>query len=966
MTDRGIGALSLGLRALRRQLVSQPSIVASVFISVLVAAFLLAAAPRLLEHIASEDLLATVSEPIPAQRNIAVERSARIGAGTDADPMAPVRGTGDAFAESDIPPSVAAVTSGHYFVVDSPRFQVTPFPGEEPPHPFPMFLDFRYQDGVEGRLTLLEGSMPAPQAPVRALVGLECPVIPDERQRLLDALEGGGTLDIDCAIENLPHFQVAVSPATAEAMGIQIGTRMVMAPDGTDRSYFNISADALAYRFVMSISGIVNLTDPTDEYWYGDIALHRARIQENADVRIIRATGLMTPADYGAMLRTFGAANWNYTWRHLVDPPRVLETDLDLLIGDMQAFEQRFSPVTGEAGGFRVITQLTSLLRGHVDQRSETVSMMSMSLAGLFAVVVATILLLAVLMTARQRAAIVLARNRGASAGQLALTRLYEALLLSIPPALIGYAVAALFLEGTDHVLSYRVTVTLISAVSAVLVASALPLVTRRLGSLQSEATERGVGSSRRMVVDALVILLAVGAVFLLRRRGQIDDSRQLADFDALLAVAPALIGVAAGLVAVRAYPLVVGLLAWLGSKTRGLVLFVGFRRILQQSVAVRLPVLVVLICVAIAASTSVTRTSMTAGQQLSSWQVVGADYALKGYGPDVNLPTSIDFDTLGHDQIAFGTSFPNARATIAATPVSIQVMATDLEAYSTLTRGTPGETIFPSAMLAPSPDDAGSEAVPIPVIVSETWRADVSPGLGDVFTLDLGRLQPVVIVSDVRARHPDIPSGRPFVVLGRKAIETMSDLPVQPTVAYLAAPESAGGDLASTLGAQSTSARLISRYETLNSVAEDPFVRWARTGLLIVFWMAAIFGVGSAVASLALASSRRRTDFGHLRTMGLGTGQATSLAIIEQLPALLVGSVVGALVGVGTAVLLGPGIDLDAFTGGVVAASVVVDWAQISWIAAGLMAMMTTAVVIFVSMSRGDDLGRILRVGDE
>jgi putative ABC transport system permease protein len=129
---------------------------------------------------------------------------------------------------------------------------------------------------------------------------------------------------------------------------------------------------------------------------------------------------------------------------------------------------------------------------------------------------------------------------------------------------------------------------------------------------------------------------------------------------------------------------------------------------------------------------------------------------------------------------------------------------------------------------------------------------------------------------------------------------------------------------------------------------------------------MAAIFGVGSAVASLALASSRRRTDFGHLRTMGLGTGQATSLAIIEQLPALLVGSVVGALVGVGTAVLLGPGIDLDAFTGGVVAASVVVDWAQISWIAAGLMAMMTTAVVIFVSMSRGDDLGRILRVGDE
>jgi len=105
MASSRSGSLTVGWKALWRQLMATPAVVIGISLSTLLAVFLLASAPRLLELVADDDLRATVSEPEPAQRNIRVERLGRIGAGPPGDPFRSVRDTGNAFASSEIPPA---------------------------------------------------------------------------------------------------------------------------------------------------------------------------------------------------------------------------------------------------------------------------------------------------------------------------------------------------------------------------------------------------------------------------------------------------------------------------------------------------------------------------------------------------------------------------------------------------------------------------------------------------------------------------------------------------------------------------------------------------------------------------------------------------------------------------------------------------------------------------------------------
>ena len=119
-------------------------------------------------------------------------------------------------------------------------------------------------------------------------------------------------------------------------------------------------------------------------------------------------------------------------------------------------------------------------------------------------------------------------------------------------------------------------------------------------------------------------------------------------------------------------------------------------------------------------------------------------------------------------------------------------------------------------------------------------------------------------------------------------------------------------------------------------------------------------------MASLALASARRRQDFAYLRTMGLVTRQATTMTVIEQFPAVVVATLVGVGAGAAAALLLEPAIGYEAFTGDLVPVITEIDWLAMSLGTAALTGALALAVVIFVTSTRDDELGRSLRVGDE
>lgn len=980
-----IPAPSLGGRFVARQLRAEPAVVLTIFVAAMIGAFLLSSAPRAVEQVSREDLRYAVTETPPARRNVRVERIGILGAGAPDDPMSRVRQAGESFASSQFPESLKEIISDSYFVVDSPWFRVWPLPGVVPRHPFDTFLKFRLQEDIEDRIELVEGGMPEPQDPIPMLLGDQCPEDLDERQQLFDDLAAGGDPplsedgeELDCAIENVPHFQVAVTAQTALDMGLEIGEVSLALPnDGRsrgigrpgrppDRLFFGLSARELDFVLAMSISGIIAADPIEEEYWYDDPSVHRPAIEENPDFRIISATGLISTEDYGRLSAVLRPAPQKFTWRHFVSADQVENVDVEMLLGDLEIFALRHTALAGNPLDYTVITQLADLLDSHLTQKRQTLAMVSTAIAGLLSAATAVILVLAILMTNRQRYSTILARGRGASAGQLTLTRLYEAILVVVPAASLGFVAAHLTFSDTDVSLPYRATLALAGAAIAAIVASILPVSLARLGALLSESRVIGAGSPRRLVAEILVIVLAIGSMLLLRRRGQIGETG-IEGIDPLLAAAPALVAAAAGLIAIRVYPLLIRALAWLGSKARGLIGFVGFRRILQQRPSNRLPILAITVCVAIAAFSSVVQTSVARGQEASSWQAIGGDFSIKGHDDDVNLHASIELESFEEfGPVATATSFVGARAEIGATRLAVEATAVDSRAFIQLATDAPVDSSALEALVGDPPPDIGTEDTPIPILVSSSWSTIAPVRVGDTLRVNLVRLRPFVEVVGVIDRFPGIDVDQSFVVMDLSAIREFSELSVSPTVAYLRAPPESREAIETRLASQSASSRLISRYDILGELEDDPFVASVTTGMRIVFAFAVVMAAVAAVSSLALGSADRRRDFGYLRTMGLRSRQSTVMTFIEQFPSVVVATATGALVGVGTAVALDPAIDFDTFSGDLVPTALEIDWPSIGFAGLAIIGILSAAVVLFVSLYRGESLGRALRVGDE
>ncbi|MFZ0012727.1 MAG: FtsX-like permease family protein [Acidimicrobiia bacterium] len=960
------GAMSLGAAGIVSRLRAMPSVVVSVMTTVLVASFVLGAAPRLLDYVSEQDLRATVTNPAPAQRNLRSERATPLPAGPSDDAFLPLQRAGDAFARTEFPPSVQTVISDQHFLVDSPQFALAPLPGDEAPHPFDMFLRFRYQDGIEENARVVSGSLPSPREPVPMLVGDGCPTDPSERadlmRRLADA-DAAAEDDLDCMLADVPVFEIAVTAETLDTLGIGLDQMMLLTPDPGDPLFFNAPGQTLNAPTVVSVSGVIELTDPDLEYWYGDPSLHRPSIEETADFRIIFATGLLSPDALGDLTDTTGDGSWAQTWRYFVDPDLIVDEDLELLEDDLRRLQIEFSPISTIPAEMRVITQLPELLAGHREQRDQTVAMLSLAISGLFGVAVAVLALLSVLMTVRQRRSIVLTRSRGASPGQLTMTRFLETTILVAPAAAVGYLLAWLALPGREDLFSYRLVVALAAVTIVISVWSAIPMFTRRLGSLQSESSVSAGSGSRRLVFEALVLVVVIGAVLVLRRRGEIEDGPAAGSFDALLAVTPLLIAITAGLVALRVFPLLAGISARVAALTRGAIAFIGFSRLVRRPLRESLPVAVVLVCVATAAISSIGRNSIETGQVISSWQVVGADFIAEGFRTGVNLPSRVDVAGLAPDRrTASGKLYTRARIETDAGFVNVDVLAIETDRYSELTAGTPGTIAFPPGVGEPA---AGTADDPVPVIASQTWPSEVHPVVGDQVELDLGRLRPVGVVVQIRESFPGIAPGRSFLVADLPTLASISELSLPPTVAYLRGSRLDTETLRASLAEQSPTARLTSRYEILDEIVDDPFVSWSTVALDITFSFSLTLGVMAAISGLALGAATRRRDLGFLRTLGVVDHQATAVTAIEQLPTAVLATIMGLATGVLTASLLAPAIVLDGFTGQVVPTRLLIDWPSLVTLGLVVIGSLAAGIGIFVLVSRRDDLGRALRVGD-
>ena len=945
MARTRFGSPSIGGRVLWRQIRAAPAAVTTIFVATLLTTLFVTAVPRIIERVSADDLRESLVEAAPEQRNLRAETSARMGAGPTDDPFSNVRDRGEDILQDGFPDAVRSMVADTRHLVDSAQFNVSSFP-DGISGPFPTFFRFRYQDGIEEETTLIAGAMPAGREPIEMLVGERCP---DDRL----ATEGFKPVpEVDCAPVDIPVFEAAVTADTAEAMMLGVGDLVTLTPDTEDRLW---AAAAITQRisYILAISGIVELSEVTGEIWFADPYLHRPRIMENADFRLIFATGMMDPDSYRQMLSDIEFASFHYSWRYFVDPELVDAAEAATLRAELD----KVIPPNEES----VVTLLPSLLSEYLEQRALTVRLMSTAVASLIAAAVGVVLVLAALVAERQAGATVLLRDRGASSGQLTLTSFYAGLLLVVPAALIGFLVTAALVEDTGALAPGRGSAALAAGGTVAVVVASSPYIFRRLGALRRLGTPPLARSGRRMVLEVFVLVAAAASVALLRRRGM-SDAPGSTELDPLLAVAPAVVGVAVGIVALRLIaPLMRGLSA-LAAKGRDLVAFIGLRRLVALPAAVRAPTLVILVAVAVAVFSSVVRDSIAVGQESHTWQVMGADFRVEAHGPGVPLPRAVEPEVL-----AAGMPWAEAALLLDVEVLGtdrapgVSLLAVDAAAYREVVTAAAVDLDLLQALAAWSGDG------PLPVLVSSHWGAEDTPPIGDELGLEMGTVDPTVTVVGVVDRFPSLPVGAPFVVVDLPALRrARGDMAVPATSFYLRSPESETERIATSLEGMDILARLTSRHQVGDDLAGNPFALWVDRGLAVVFYLGVTFAMVAAVSLLAVTTARRRRDLGFLRTLGLHPKQATAITALEQIPPVVVATLAGAATGAVVARLLAPALDIDSFTGGLLPAEIVVDTVSIAVAAGLILAVLGVAVAMFVAVTRVEDYGRLLKVGDE
>ena len=110
--------------------------------------------------------------------------------------------------------------------------------------------------------------------------------------------------------------------------------------------------------------------------------------------------------------------------------------------------------------------------------------------------------------------------------------------------------------------------------------------------------------------------------------------------FDPLIAAVPVLVGVAAGIVVVRLYPIALRGVAAVARRGRGLVLMLAARRATEGGASSAV-LLVLLATATVAAFAAVSLDSLDTGADVAAWQSVGGSYRLQA--PNGPIPRDLD-----------------------------------------------------------------------------------------------------------------------------------------------------------------------------------------------------------------------------------------------------------------------------------------------------------------------------------
>jgi putative ABC transport system permease protein len=934
---RSLWAAGLLLRRLR----VEAGMMTMLFVAIAATSFVFAAAPRLFNRAADDALRFAARNAPAAQRNVELALVSSLSPGTDGG-VSGVRVEGQQL-EQKFPSVLERLISDRSMRVTAARFFVTP------PTLYETHLSLRYQDGLTDATRLVSGRWPV-----------------DHGVAVREGSFGLGPGAPDGGEDTTPVIvEAALSRSAATEVGIKIGDRLPVSMDASDLAgrLFQVGPTEV------DIVGLYEALDPDAAYWEGDASLIQATLAGKPDPSVAFATAYIAADQYPSLWRS--GMPFRYEWGFRIDPQRLDGGMVDALQTGLRRLD--FSSGSFEAGspGLVVLrTGLLTLLDAFITASARSESILSIAAIGPFGLAAGVLGMIALLLVTRRRAALALARGRGASGSLVLGTQLWEAIIFAGAASLVGLLAAMNVIVARDNPLSAVLALAVGAAATLLLLGASWRSAQRPLGQLERDDPPVFRVAPRRLVIELTIVGLAMAGAFLLRQRGlTVGPPGAVARFDPLLAAVPALSGLAAGIIAMRVYPLPIRGLAWLTARRHDLVPVLGLRTIGRHPAAANLPLLVLMLTAAFGAFASVIVTSIDRGQVVASYLQVGADYRMEKVGIGA-LPPPPDPGTIpGVSAVASGILDPSVPlATLAGQRASTYLEAVDPRTYDEVASGTAADPRWPAPFLEePGGAGLGTDRNPIPAILStQLPLGSAALRSGDTFQLTVDGVPMIFWVAQRRAGFPGIGDPLSFAVVPFNWVQAASQVHrIHPTVLWLRGPAEAAGAVAASAGAAGVAVRIVSRHDAYATLHDAPLGTAIGTGYALALIVAAAYMAMALIGAVVLSAARRTQDLAYLRTLGVTARQGLALTVVEHAPPVLLALVPGVALGIGVAFLVEPGLGLDLFVG-TSGVPLFVDWLTLALMGAVLIAMAVVAVTVGTWLSRRGRLVDALRMGED
>ena len=338
-----------------------------------------------------------------------------------------------------------------------------------------------------------------------------------------------------------------------------------------------------------------------------------------------------------------------------------------------------------------------------------------------------------------------------------------------------------------------------------------------------------------------------------------------------------------------------------------------------------------------------------------ASWQATGADAIVTAPDAGPGITPSV------RRQI---TAVPGVErsAVVAVTEViagqgqTLSVILVNPRQYAALVAATPAPA-FPAAALTAPPGTGGTPPGRVPALISPAAR-DV---VGARSALQLGARRIPIRVTGTVTGIVGTSVGSQFAVLPQWALGKQAP-PL--TVIAVAGPRLDTAALISTARRAVPGAQITLRSRLLAGISGAPlphggFVTFAQGIAAVGAFSLLIF-----LLTLVLSARSRELTMARLATMGLGPAQSRRIAAVETLPAILAVAVGGTVCALALVPLVGPAVDLAAFTGTAVSAPLHASAPAILIAIGGLLLVAAATLTIQNRLARGRGAAQALRAG--